>query len=178
MTDFSTAIVSASAVLVVGYGTNFLAEQYRRFLDTRSLASALRGELASHGAAFPDLKVSIDRIIASGRRGVFREVEAPQSPIFEKLVEKIGLLGPLAGEVAYIYERIRAFRSTLAMLIREGGKMDDAEYAAYLQALHLLIADNEARFKELLQSLDGLATARFEWFGSSLLGYLRRESKQ
>lgn len=164
MADIGTAAVSASAVLIAGYATSFVAERYRRFLDSRSIASALLGELTAHSEAFPDLETTLARIIQERSRGTFRVTEVPTSPVFEKVVEKIGHLGhPLAGDVAYAYERIRAFRSTLMTVVREGKDMDDAEYFTYLRACRDLLADNRERFSRILRDLELASSRKFGW---------------
>ena len=52
----SAAIIAAGGAVVVAYASNFVAEQYRRHLDSTGWASAIAGELKSHAEAFPLLK--------------------------------------------------------------------------------------------------------------------------
>ncbi|KVD85166.1 hypothetical protein WS62_19720 [Burkholderia sp. ABCPW 14] len=62
MAELNAALVGFLGVLVGGYGSNFLAEDYRRFRDSRALAGALAGELESHGEAVPILKDGLERM--------------------------------------------------------------------------------------------------------------------
>lgn len=52
----AAAVIAAGAAVTVAYASNFVAEQYRRHLDSTGWASALAGELKSHAEAFPMLK--------------------------------------------------------------------------------------------------------------------------
>jgi hypothetical protein len=54
----SAAVIVASGTLAVAYASNFLAEQYRRHLESTSWAAALAGELESHASAFKLLKLA------------------------------------------------------------------------------------------------------------------------
>lgn len=62
----SAAVIAASGTLLVAYASNFLAEQYRRHLDSTSWAAALAGELESHAAAFSPAEGELARAGAYG----------------------------------------------------------------------------------------------------------------
>lgn len=111
MADLNAALVGFLGVLVGSYGSNFLAEDYRRFRDGRSLAGALAGELESHGEPIPRIKAGLESMgnkVLAGEKLELPEWPIPTSPIFEENAAKIGLLGPgLARDVAYVYEHLR-----------------------------------------------------------------------
>ncbi|KVD61401.1 hypothetical protein WK72_14645 [Burkholderia ubonensis] len=165
MGDFASAVVGASAVLVVGYASNILKEDYVRFLDGRALASALAGELAGHRTALPRLEKNLSEMILAksiGSEVVFRSFATPTSPVFEASVGKLGLLGsPLAGEVAYLYEQIRAFRGAYALVIEHAKDMRDVELLTRLNFLKDLIVDGQPRADRTIDHLTAYADARF-----------------
>ncbi len=127
MAELNSAIVAIAGVLMGGYFNNFLAEDYKRFRESRSLAGALAGELESHGAAVPLIKKGLENMImglAEGRELTLPEWPIPSSPIFEENASKIGLLEPeLAKGVAYVYENIRAFRQSFHLLSKNHPSM-------------------------------------------------------
>jgi len=137
MADLNAALIAFIGVLAGGYVNNFLAEDYRRFRDSQSLAGALAGELKSHGSATAVLRPGLDNLLAGIRQGKklnLPEWPQPPSPVFEATVEKIGLLGPdLAGEVAFVYEQIRAFRGAFSMLSLHHQTMPDDWRASMVQ---------------------------------------------
>ncbi|WP_336817166.1 hypothetical protein [Burkholderia gladioli] len=127
MADLNAALVGFLGVLVGSYGSNFLAEDYRRFRDGRALAGALAGELESHGEPVPRLKAGLevmgDKVLA-GEKLNLPEWPMPTSPVFEENAAKIGLLGPeLARDVAYVYEHLRAFRMNFHQLTKHHTEM-------------------------------------------------------
>lgn len=169
MSDIFSAIVGASAVVVVGYATNFLKEDYVRFLDSRALASALAGELESHSSALPILEKGMETMISMARAEQqipFRPFSSPTSPVFEQSVSKLGLLGsPLAGEVAYLYENIRAFRLNFAVVMEHGNEMSSAELVGRLKHLLHTITNNRPRAEQTIVNLNAFANAQFRpWF--------------
>jgi|SRR5450830_168759 len=114
MADIDTALVAFLGVLAGSYLNNFVAEDFRRFRDSQALAGALAGELESHASAIPLVRqrlADMDSHVKRGDKLNLQEWPQPSSPVFDANVGKIGLMPPtLAGEVAYVYEQIRAFR--------------------------------------------------------------------
>jgi hypothetical protein len=174
MSDSGSAIVGASAVLVVAYGTNFLAERYRRFLDANALASGLAGELEAHMKAYPKIKKRFPELIGYARDGDVRyipDIGAPNSPVFEGNVGKLGLLGnKLPRDVAYAYEIVRAFRGLLGSVIKEQRTITNFEFANRLQVALDLLLENEPAARDLVIELDRFAARHFEWFPWVWLG--------
>lgn len=97
------AVIAAGAAVTVAYATNFMAEQYRRHLDSTSWAAALAGELESHASAFKLLKAGlqgIEDVVRDGKSPPLYSMEMPTDPIFDSAPAKVGSLGPhLAGEL-------------------------------------------------------------------------------
>lgn len=174
MSDIGSAIVGASAVLVVAYGTNFLAERYRRFLDANALASGLAGELTAHMRAFPSMKENFPKLIGFARDGDVRflaDMGTPTSPVFEGNVSKLGLLGnKLPREVAYLYEIIRAFRGMIGSVVKEQRTINNVEFANRVQVALDLVLENEQAGRDLVIELDKFAARKFEWFPWVWLG--------
>lgn len=68
----------------------------------------------------------------------------PTDPIFDSYPAKVGVLGPeLAGELAYAYEQLRAFRIEMQVLAKHHEKMDADRVALRLQYLLQVIETNE-----------------------------------
>ncbi|MGF6648632.1 hypothetical protein [Paraburkholderia phenazinium] len=165
MSDMAAAVVGASTVLVVAYGTNFLAEEYRRFLDAKALASALCGELRAHMSAVPRMKETFPKVKGAGPDGkpkYLPQIDPPTSPIFDANVTKLGLLGePLAGEVAFAYEILRAFRGLLGSLLREQRDLAVQQFDSRIQTALDLIVEHEPQAHELITALANFTGRRF-----------------
>mgnify|MGYP003586082515 CR=1 FL=1 len=133
MAGITSAVVAAAVALIGIYFTQFLAERYRRHHDGSALAAGLAGELASHAGAAPHIRVSLELAqdkIKAGKRDelTFRALDKPQDRYFEKVVEKVGLLGPeLAQGVIYVYSNLDAFRTALVLIHSNHADMKDAE---------------------------------------------------
>ncbi|MBR8271354.1 hypothetical protein KDW88_31680 [Burkholderia cenocepacia] len=127
MAEINVALLGFLGVLAGGYVNNFLAEDYRRFRDSRALAGALAGELESHSEAIPLIKQSLETMLmglARGEKLSLPEWPIPASPLFDENASKIGLLGPeSANGVAYVYENIRAFRQSFHLLSKHHSTM-------------------------------------------------------
>ncbi|WP_175910700.1 hypothetical protein [Burkholderia sp. BCC1640] len=161
----SAAVIAASGTLLVAYASNFLAEQYRRHLDSTSWAAALAGELESHAKAFPLLKDGFRgmlQLIDENKALPLYNIPTPTDPIFDSAPAKVGSLGPeLAGEVAYAYEQLRAFRIALAVLTEHHTAMDDDQRKRRLTYLLSVIESNEQRLSALIQGLYAYANVPF-----------------
>jgi hypothetical protein len=136
---------------------NFIAEDYRRHRDGSALASALAGELGSYKIAIAGLKDNLKILIdhaAAGRANLLPEMAMPTDPVFDKTVEKLGLLGTeLPESVALAYGRIRGFR-TMYALIASGKVGKDAENLKRLyERLLDLVIDAEAQGLDAISQL-------------------------
>ena len=152
------AIISVSGAVGLGIANSFVAERYKRFHDGSSLAAGLAGELASHAAAIPLLRVSFANMLAAVRAGAadkltFRPFERPRDPFYEAGVGQLGLLGlELVEHVVFVYSNMGAMRSTLVTISAEGASMDADELERRILAA---VATLEAAIKrgELLMPL-------------------------
>lgn len=158
MNEINTALIAVLGVLGGAYINNFAAEDFRRFRDSQALAGALAGELASIGVSLPDLLAALNNMKAQVKAleplGLHEFPQAP-SPIFEANAGKIGLLSAvLAREVAFVYERIRAFRALFHHLSKHHGDMKDERRVALVQSCIQLVGDGKERIKALVDSLD------------------------
>ncbi|SEB91684.1 hypothetical protein SAMN02787142_0559 [Burkholderia sp. WP9] len=151
------AVIAASGALAVAYASNFLAEQYRRHLDSTSWAAALAGELESHASAFKLLKASLHGLVFTVKKKEplpLYSMPMPTDPMFDSNPAKVGVLGPeLAGECAYAYEQLRAFRTGMHVLAEHHEKMDPDRIVLRLQYLLQVIERNEGRLSALIQAL-------------------------
>ncbi|SCU95624.1 hypothetical protein CNECB9_5340019 [Cupriavidus necator] len=165
MADVASALIGASAALVGGFLANFVGESYKRHLDAKAMAGALKGELSGHLRSFGVLQESLRALrdeALEGRKHLIRDTGQIASPIFESHVSKIGLLGPtLAEGVTTVYERIRAFRTGMMILSRDGEKMEAPAYARHLGQMLSLFHEGEAIREALLRDLGAAANAPF-----------------
>jgi hypothetical protein len=110
------ALIALCGVIIAGYLSNFVAEDYRRFRDGSSLAAALSGELNAYFEQNNVLTV-LSMLIANlkahpDERLKIVKFEIPPDPVFDSAAKQLGLLGPyLAKDVAYVYQLLRAFRT-------------------------------------------------------------------
>jgi hypothetical protein len=140
------AIIAASAALIVAFLNSIVAELFRRHNDRVALAAAIAGEIASYEPALPIIQQMLNATIhavETNNRGAitFRPFEKPRDFVFEKAVEKLGLLGPkLVEDTVYVYGNLNAFRASLALISTHSGEMPDAELrirsTACLEALN------------------------------------------
>jgi hypothetical protein len=153
MESISPAFIAFTAAVLVGFGSHFLVEDYRRFRDGQAIAAALSGELRSIMLSLPELHSSLTGI--KGLLDDFRQLPLPEmpdqsSPIFEKSTEKVGLLGvELAGEVAFLYDQIRAFRTSFQLLSKHHAKMD-APWSSLLVARCMQLIDTNGPTGKIL----------------------------
>ncbi|QBB69213.1 hypothetical protein ELE36_01815 [Pseudolysobacter antarcticus] len=157
------AIIAASAALIVAFLNSILAEVFRRYRDRKSLAAAIAGELASYEPALPIiqqiLRTTIQTIEAEARNTVvFRPFEKPKDFVFEKAVERLGLLGPkLAEDVVYVYSNLNAFRVSFGLISTHFIEMSDAEAHARCVACLDAVERTAQRGKPLIAALKNLA---------------------
>jgi hypothetical protein len=154
MDNITPAVIAVSGVLIVGYITNFAAEDFRRFRDGAALAAALAGELGSHATAFPKIREILERQITSLDRSVIRNFDPPNDPIFDNGVGKLGLVGhAMAEEIAFVYQQIRAFRLAYSVISKSSKEMDDSELRSRHEGCLHAIHRAEERGKPLIINL-------------------------
>jgi hypothetical protein len=133
MTAILAALIAMAGAVAVGFVTQFVAEDYRRFRDGSALAAGLAGELSSYTPALPMLQEVIQgwiTAIATGKRDLipFRPIDRPVDLFFEDVVGKLGLLGASAVEgVVFVYSNLRAFRMAMEMVVSANSEMTDDE---------------------------------------------------
>lgn len=158
MNEINTALIAVLGVLGGAYINNFAAEDFRRFRDSQALAGALAGELASIRVSFPDLLTALNNMRAQVQaREPLDLQEFPQasSPIFEANAGKIGLLSAvLAREVAFVYERVQAFRVLFHHLSKHHKDMKDEQRIALVQSCIQLVDGGKEKIEALVDSLD------------------------
>ena len=132
----SAAIIAASIALIIAFVNSIVAELFRRRKDRMALAASIAGELASYAPAWPLIRqmllTTISAIEAGTRNAVsFRPFEKPRDFVFEKAVEKLGLLGPaLVEDIVYVYGNLNAFRASFALICSHFSDMSDMELRA------------------------------------------------
>ncbi|MEM4988791.1 hypothetical protein V8G57_15465 [Collimonas sp. H4R21] len=136
------ALIAVSGALIVGYITNFVAEDFRRFRDGTAVAASLAGELSSHFKAVPALREGlqgrIKRIEDKAERFPFPEIDTPTDPLFDSIVDKLGLLeSEMVEDMVYTYQQIRAFRVSVKIVGQGHAVMTDVVLLGQLRlALH------------------------------------------
>ena len=142
------AIIAASAALIVAFLNSIVAEVFRRNRDRKALAAAIAGELASYEPALPLIRqilhATISALDTKTRDLVsFRPFEKPKDVVFEKAVEKLGLLGPkLVEDIVYVYGNLNGFRVAFGLISMHFKEMSDVELRA--RSLSCLEAVNRA----------------------------------
>lgn len=127
------AVIAASVALIVAFLNSIGAEIYRRHRDKMALAAGIAGELSSYEHALPilqnALRTAIERVDSGDRTKLaFRPFEKPRDFIYEKAVEKLGLLGPtLVRDIAYVYGNLNGFRASFALITTHFSEMSDLE---------------------------------------------------
>ncbi|VVP32105.1 hypothetical protein PS874_04266 [Pseudomonas fluorescens] len=157
MESVAPALIAFTAAVLVGFGSHFVAEDYRRFRDSKAIAAALAGELRSIMLSIPELHTSLTRmkdLLDSLQPIPLPEMPDQSSPMFEANAEKVGLLGvELAGGVAFLYDQIRAFRSSFQLLSRHHSKMDPSWSSLLVGRCIQLIDSNKLEANNLIENL-------------------------
>lgn len=158
MSEINTALIALSGVLAGAYVNNFAAEDFRRFRDSQALAGALAGELASIQVALHDLLSALKNMkakVQAGERLDLHEFQQPSSPIFEANAQRVGLLDPvLAREVAFVYERVRAFRALFHHLSKHHVDMQDEGRESLIRGCIQFVDGGEEKIDALVKRLD------------------------
>jgi len=174
MESVVASIIAASVALIAAYLTAIVSKRHERHLDAIALASSLAGEVAAHMSAFPTIKLNWPKKIVDSRQcehGYMADTGMPTSPVFEANVGKIGLLGhPLAEQVAYVYEILRAFRGVVYSAVRDQKDINGVEFAHRLQTALDLLLENEQAGYDLILALRKFAERKFKAFPSVMIG--------
>ncbi|WP_191490014.1 hypothetical protein [Pseudomonas sp. FEN] len=157
MENIAPALVAFTAAVLVGFGSHLVAEDYRRFRDSKAIAAALAGELRSIMLSLPDLYDSLTKmkgLLDNQQKISLPEMPDRPSPIFEANAEKVGLLGvELAGEVSFIYDQIGAFRTSFQLLSKHHTTMDPPWSSLLVGRCIQLIKDNQPKGDPIVEDL-------------------------
>ena len=151
------ALIGFTSAILVGFTSHFVAEDYRRFRDGKAIAAALAGELSSITSSISLLKtglITIKEALATEQPLSLPEFPIQTSLMYEAIADKVGLLGvDLAGEVAFIYDQIRAFNVNFHWLSKHNEKMEIYWNRAVIDQLLAIIERNEERARTLIENL-------------------------
>ena len=110
--------------LVGAISSSWLSEYYKRYRDTKALAFALSGELASHLEAFtPGVIAQFDALAIMARENRFPGLTEFEGfdLVYDRNIDKLGLLeGTLPFRLVMTYGRIKAGRISLQNIARGG----------------------------------------------------------
>lgn len=168
MTAILAALIAMAGAVIVGYATQFIAEDYRRFRNGSALAAGLAGELSSYGGAAPELRnglLGIIKMIETGQRDLdgLRPIERQVDMYFEEVVGDLGLLGTsLVEGVVLVYTNLRAFRMALNMIATGHRDMKDHEVLRRCHKCIEALDRASERGSTLVDALKARASARFE----------------
>lgn len=127
------ALVAGVVALTVAYINTFVSESYKRFRDGSTVAASLCGELAAYEEAWPILSSRLDILIEACKTAkppldTLRPIERPKDLVYEKSIDKLGLLGASTAErVVYVYSNINAFRIAFELVARDHAAMSAEE---------------------------------------------------
>lgn len=174
------AFIAGAVAFGVAYINSVLSESYRRFRDRTTLAASLAGELGAYENAWPILTEMLDQLIEGAEAdspalGFLRPMERPKDFIYEKSVERLGLLGASACEsVVYVYSNINAFRQAFEIIAREHKEMSPLEIQSRAKGCQAALQRAATRGEVLLNSLRRISNAKFvpDWPWSPWLALL------
>lgn len=157
MENVAPALIAFTSALLVGFGAHFVAEDYRRFRDSKAIAAALAGELGSIMLSLPELRTALAqmKVLLDDQKSIpLPEMPDQSSPMFEANAEKIGLLGvDLAEGVAFTYDQIRTFRTLFQMLSKHHTTMDLSWSSLLVGRCLQLVKSNQDEAKTLIENL-------------------------
>jgi len=157
MENVTPALIAFTSALLVGFGSHFVAEDYRRFRDSKAIAAALAGELNSIESSLPELRTVLTQLrdlLDKLEPISLPEMPDQSSPMFEANAEKVGLLGvALAGGVAFTYDQIRTFRTLFQLLSKHHTTMDPPWSSLLVGRCLQLVENNELKVKTLIENL-------------------------
>lgn len=157
------ATIAASAALIVSFINSILADAFRRHQDRKIMAASIAGELASYAPALPNVMRMLHEIITAIERRsrssiIIRPYDQPKDYVFEKIVERLGLLGPkLAEDVVFTYSNLNTFRVSFGLIVMHFNEMPDAEAHARCLACLEVLNTTYQRGISLIASLKKIA---------------------
>jgi hypothetical protein len=161
------ALIAATVTLVVAFINTVVSESYKRFRDGTIVAASLAGELAAYEEAWPLISEFLDSIVSTmdGERpnlDALRPIDRPKDLVYEKSIEKLGLLGaPIAEDVVYVYSNINAFRIAFEIISRDHKEMSTTEIKNRCVACKAALDRAVKRGEVLLSKLRSRSTERF-----------------
>lgn len=167
MASVAAALIALLGIIIAGFLSTIVAEDYRRFRDGSGLAAALAGELASYMLAAEIMLPIMDGLqqaaVATG--GVPLpplELHSQADPAFDTGVGKLGLLGTeLAEDTAFVYQQLRAFRSVYKLLSTPNLQLGPTQTLAILAGWKGTLERARTRGKPLVLSLKSRADRRY-----------------
>lgn len=165
------ALIAGTIALLVAFINSFVSEGYKRFRDGTTVAASLAGELAAYADAWPILSKWLNSIVSETEFEKLnlerlRPIERPKDLVYEKSIDKLGLLGAQTAEgVVYVYSNINAFRIALEIISRDHASMSKDELKLRCEACNAALERAVTKGEVLLVTLRARANARFtpEW---------------
>lgn len=161
------ALITGYVMLVVAVINALVSESYKRFRDGTTVAASLAGELASYEDAWPLLSDILNSIVSATELQkpsleALRPIERPKDVVYEKSIDKLGLLGAQTAEgVVYVYSNINAFRIALEIISRDHASMSREELKSRCVACKAALDRAATRGEGLLRALRARANAKF-----------------
>ena len=176
------ALIAGSVAIAVAFINTLLSESYKRFRDGSTLAASLAGELAAYEEAWPILSDMLNSIVGASEiekpnLEQLRPVERPRDVVYEKSIDKLGLLGASSVEsVVYVYSNINAFRIAFEIIARDHAAMSKEELKVRCIGCKKALDRAATRGEDLIGSLRARACARFspEWPWSHWLALFQK----
>jgi hypothetical protein len=167
----SVALIAGFVTLVVAFINTFVSESYKRFRDGTTVAASLAGELAAYEEAWPLISDFLSSIVSATELEkpsleALRPIERPKDVVYEKSIDKLGLLGAQTAEgVVYVYSNINAFRISFEIISRDHASMSKDELKSRCVACKAALDRATTRGEVLLGALRARASAKFspEW---------------
>jgi len=163
MASVAAALIALLGIIIAGFLSTIVAEDYRRFRDGTGLAAALAGELASYMLATEIMLPIVDGLqratIATGGVSLLpQEMHMQPDPVFDAGVGNLGLLGTeLAEDTAFVYQQLRAFRGTYKLLSAPNLQLGQTQTLAILAGWKGTLERAQGRGKPLVVSLKSRA---------------------
>ena len=165
------ALIAGAVAISVAFINTFLSESYKRFRDGTTLAASLAGELAAYEEAWPILSEVLNSIANAAETQKpnleqLRPIERPRDVVYEKSIEKLGLLGASAAEgIVYVYSNINAFRIAFEIIARDHSTMSKEELRVRCVGCKSALDRAATKGEVLIGSLRARASAKFtpEW---------------
>lgn len=163
MASVAAALIALLGVIIAGFLSTIVAEDYRRFRDGSGLAAALAGELGSYVLAM-DMMLSaiegMERVAEATGKVVLGPIQAQTDHVYESQAGNLGLLGAeLAENTAFVYQNIRAFRSAYKLLSDSPREWDKAQVLGIVRAMRDTVERARIRGVPLVGALRTRASA-------------------